>query len=315
VDAEEENRRDVLVTLLGEVARNYIELRANQRLSAITRENLRAQDDVTAMTQARRQAGLASALEVAEAQALAAVTQAQLPVYTARVQQAIHALSTLLGREPGALAALLKREGPIPASSAGAVADLPSELLRRRPDIRRAERQLAASNAQIGVATAELYPKVNLAAFLGLQNSSIAAFTPIGKSWSMAASLSMPIFNWGKLQANIDSKKAQREQALLTYRSAVLNAFKEVEDALVAYAQEQQRRTALAAAAEADKLAVELADERYRKGLTAFLDVLTTQRALFQSQSDLAVSDAQLASDLVALYKALGGGWRMKPNT
>jgi NodT family efflux transporter outer membrane factor (OMF) lipoprotein len=276
---------------------------------------LHAQEDIVAMTQARQQTGLASTLEVAQAQSQAAATQAQLPVYATRVKQAIHALSVLLGREPGALAALLQRDGPIPGASAAAVTDLPSELLRRRPDIRRAERQLAASNAQIGVATAELYPKVNLAAFLGLQNSSIAAFTPIGKSWSMAASLSMPIFNWGKLQANIDSKKAQHDQALFAYQATVLEAFKEVEDALVAYAQERQRRSALAAAVDADTLAVELAKERYRKGLTAFLDVLITQRALFLSQSDLAVSDAQVSSNLVALYKALGGGWQMKPNT
>lgn len=312
VGAEEENRHDVLVTLLGEVARNYIDLRSNQRLLAVAQDNLRAQQDTVALTQARQQGGLASTLDVAQAEALAAATEAQLPVYASAVQQTIHALGVLLGREPGAMAAVLMRAAPIPVSAAAAVADLPSELLRRRPDIRRAERQLAEANAQIGVATAELYPKVNLAAFIGLQNTRITDFTPLGKSWSTAASLSMPIFNWGKLQANIKSKKEVHQQALLAYQATVLDAFKEVEDGLVAYAQERRRRDALAAAVAADKLALDLATERYRKGLTAFLDVLVSQRTLFQSQSELAASEAKVSSNWVALYKACGGGWQVQ---
>lgn len=315
VAMEEENRRDVLVTLLGEVAHNYIELRSKQRLLAVAQDNLRAQQDIVALTQARQRGGLASTLDVAQAEALARTTEAQLPVYTAAIQQTIHALGVLLGREPGALAALLRRTAPLPVSAAAAVADLPSDLLRRRPDIRRAERQLAAANAQIGVATAELYPKVNLAAFIGLQNSRITDFTPLGKSWSTAASLSMPIFNWGKLQANIASKKEQHQQALLVYQATVLAAFKEVEDGFAAYAQEQQRRDALAAAVDADELAVELAGERYRRGLTAFLDVLVSQKALFQAQTDLAASEAAVSNNLVALYKAFGGGWQVPENS
>lgn len=311
VQMEEENRRDVFVTLLAEVARNYIELRSNQRLLAVAQDNLHAQQDIVALTKAREQGGLASTLDVAQAESLAKTTEAQLPVYSAAIQQAIHALGVLLGREPGALAAVLKREAPIPVSNAAAVADLPSELLRRRPDIRRAERQLAVTNAQIGVATAELYPKVNLAAFIGLQNIRITDFTPLGKSWSTAASLSMPIFNWGKLQANIISKKEQHRQALLAYQSTVLEAFKEVEDGFTTYTQERLRRDALAEAAASDKLAVELASERYRKGLTPFLDVLVSQQSLFQTQSDLTLSEARVSSNLVALYKAFGGGWQV----
>ncbi|MDP1774747.1 MAG: efflux transporter outer membrane subunit [Methylobacter sp.] len=310
IDVEVENSRDVLVTLLGEVARNYIELRANQRLVAITRENLHAQQETQELTQIRQQSGLASMLEVTQAQALAATTEAQLPNYETAVKQSIHALSVLLGKEPGALAVRLDRQATIPAVAANVITNLPSELLLRRPDIRRAERQLAVANASVGVATAELYPKVNLAAFIGLQNTTITDFTPIGKSWSAASSLTMPIFNWGKLNANIDSKKAQFEQTFLTYQSTVLSAFKEVEDALIAYSKEQERHKALAKAVEANQLAVQLADERYQKGLTAFLDVLTSQTALYQSQSLLVSSESALAGNLVALYKALGGGWQ-----
>jgi NodT family efflux transporter outer membrane factor (OMF) lipoprotein len=310
VDAEVENSRDVLVTLLGDVARNYIELRANQAQAAITRDNLHAQQDTLALTQIRQQTGLASMLEVAQAQAQAATTQAQLPNYETVIKQSIHALSVLLGKEPGALAVRLDRQGELPAVAANVIADLPSELLQRRPDIRRAERRLAVANASVGVATAELYPKINLAAFIGLQNTTITDFTPLGKSWSAASSLTMPIFNWGKLNANIDSKKAQFEQSFLTYQATVLSAFKEVEDALIAYSKEQERHKALAQAVTANQLAVQLADERYRKGLTAFLDVLTSQTALYQSQSLLVSSESALAGNLVALYKALGGGWQ-----
>ncbi len=310
IEVEVENSRDVLITLLGDVARNYIELRANQRLAAITRENLHAQQETQELTQIRQQTGLASMLEVTQAQAQAATTQAQLPNYETVVKQSIHALSVLLGQEPGALAARFNQQGVIPGFAVDVIANLPSELLQRRPDIRRAERQLAVANASVGIATAELYPKINLAAFIGLQNTTVTDFTPLGKSWSAASSLTMPIFNWGKLNANIKSKKAQFEQVFLTYQTTVLAAFKEVEDALVAYSKERERHKALLKAVEANQLAVQLADQRYQKGLTAFLDVLVSQTALYQAQSMLVTSESELSSDLVALYKALGGGWQ-----
>ena len=310
VDSEIESSRNVLVTLLGEVASNYIELRANQQLIAITRENLNSQQETYRLTQIRQQAGFASMLEVAQAQSQAATTEAFMPVYETVVKQSIHALSVLLGREPGALALRLDNPGTIPAMSTIAIPDLPSELLLRRPDIRQAERQIAEANANVGVATAELYPRVNLAAFLGLQNMRITDFTPIGKSWSTASSLTLPIFNWGRINANIKSKKAQFDQAFLTYQSTVLTAFKEVEDALVAYTNEQQRHKSLAEAVAASQLAVQMADERYHRGLTMFLDVLQTQQTLYQTQRNLVDSEAQLSTYLVALYKALGGGWQ-----
>lgn len=314
VESEAENSRDVLVTLLGDVARNYIELRSNQQLAEITQKNLAAQRDTQGLTEIRYQSGLASMLEVTQAQAQADTTEAALPNYETLVKQSIHALSVLLGREPGALAARLERtssiSGTIPSVTNSVIPDLPSELLKRRPDIRYAERQLAYANASVGVATAELYPKVNLAAFLGLQNTAITDFTPLGKSWSAASTLTMPIFNWGKLNANIKSKKAQFEQAFLTYQSTVLTAFKEVEDALIAYSKEQIRQQSLTKAVEANQLGVQLATERYQQGLTGFIDVLQTQQALYQSESLLVTSGAKVSSNLVALYKALGGGWQ-----
>jgi NodT family efflux transporter outer membrane factor (OMF) lipoprotein len=310
VDSEIESSRNVLVTLLGEVSANYIELRANQQLIAITRENLNSQQETVRLTQIRQQAGFASMLEVAQAQSQASTTEAFIPVYEAVVKQSIHALSILLGREPDALATRLNNPRTIPVMSTAAISELPSELLLRRPDIRQAERQIAKANANVGIATAELYPRVNLAAFLGLQNMRITDFTPIGKSWSAASSLTLPIFNWGRISANIKDKKAQFDQAFLIYQSTVLTAFKEVEDALVAYSKEQQRHKSLTEAVAASQLAVQMADERYHRGLTMFLDVLQTQQTLYQTQRNLVDSEAQLSTDLVALYKALGGGWQ-----
>ncbi|SMF97102.1 efflux transporter, outer membrane factor (OMF) lipoprotein, NodT family [Methylomagnum ishizawai] len=311
LDAEEENRRAVVVSLLGEVARQYIEVRANQRQIAITQDNLRAQTDTLALTRARERAGLATGLEVSQQEAQVATTRAQLPVYATGLKQALHALAVLLGKAPAELAELPGAAAQVPNAAPGLVADLPSELLRRRPDIRKSERQLAAANAQVGVAISDLYPKVNLSAFIGIQNTHITDFTPIGKSWSMASSISLPIFNWGRIQANIDSKQAQHQQAFLSYQSTVLNAFKEVEDALAAYTEEQRRRADLAEAVEASRLAMNLAEERYERGLTTFLDVLETQRALYTAESSLVASQAQVSTGLVALYKALGGGWQV----
>ncbi len=310
IDSEIEHRRDVLVTLLGEVARNYIELRGNQQLIVITEANLRSQQDTLGLLQVQQQAGLADMLEVAQAEGQLATLQAQIPAYQTAVQQAIHALSLLLAKQPNALAAQLEPIANIPVVKTSVMPDLPSELLKRRPDIRYAERQLAVANANIGIATSELYPKFNLAAFLGLQNTRITDFTPLGKSWSMGTTLTMPLFNWGKLNANIKTKEAQYQQILLSYQNTVLTAFKEVEDALVAYSKEQQKHHALQQAVNANQQTVQLATERYEKGLTDFINVLQSQQALYQAQSVLVSSTAKQQADLVLLYKVLGGGWQ-----
>jgi NodT family efflux transporter outer membrane factor (OMF) lipoprotein len=310
IDSEIENRRDVLVTLLGEVARNYIELRGNQQLIVITQANLRSQQDTINLLKVRQQAGLADMSEVAQAEAELAVINAQFPSYETAVKQAIHALSLLLAKQPDALMTRLEPIATIPSVKTTVLLDLPSALLQRRPDIRYAERQLAVANANIGIAESELYPKFNLAAFLGVQNMSITDFTPVGKSWSMASTLTMPLFNWGKLNANIKTKEAKYQQSLLGYQKIVLTAFKEVEDALVAYDKEQQKQQALQQAVIANQQSVKLASERYEKGLSNFINVLSSQQSLYQAQSNLVSSKAKTSADLVMLYKVLGGGWQ-----
>lgn len=311
VDSEVENSRMVLVTLLSEVARLLMELRANQQLIKLTQDTLALQAETLKLTQIQQQSGLANALDLAQAQAQLANTQAMLPEYENALEQAIHALSVLLGKEPNALAARLLNAPSLehlPASLT--ITELPSDLLKRRPDIRKAERQLAVANAYVGIATADLYPKVNLAAFIGLQNMKMTDFTPVGKSWSSSATVTMPLFNWGKLKAVVKSKQTQNEEALLTYQATVLTAFQEVEDALQAYRSQQQRHEALKQVASANQLTVQLASERYDKGMTDFVEVLRAKDALYSTQRDLISSHNKQATDLIALYKALGGGWQ-----
>ena len=310
VEASIENSRAILVSLLGEVALNYLQLRSNQQALLISRENIDNLSETLNLTRVRHQAGLASQLETAQTEILLANTQAQLPLYQQACQLNIHALGVLLGEEPGKLSEKLQQAAPLPATANPAQADMPSELLLRRPDIRRAERQLAAANAQIGVAMAAQYPRFNLTAFLGLQNSNISDLTPISKSWSLASSLSLPIFNWGSVQANIESKESLHEQALLAYRSSLLTAFKEVEDALVSSGEQRKRRLALQQAQTAAQLSMSLTKELYGKGLSTFLDVLSAERALFQIRRDILQSDTEIAAQSIALYKALGGGWQ-----
>jgi multidrug efflux system outer membrane protein len=312
IEAEAENRRALTVSLLGEVASQYITLCANQQLLAVIRDNLITQQDSLHLTQERQKAGLASYLDVAQAQAQVDATAAERPLYETQIKIALHALSVLLDRTPGELTQRLHQPAQIPQPSSPVAADLPSELLRRRPDIRSAERRLAAANAEIGAAVAAQYPRINLAAFIGLQNTDITDFTMLGKSWSMASTLAFPIFNWGSIKANIEGKKARHQELLYAYRAAVLNAFKEVEDALTSLDQERQRQEQLKAAEAAEKLAFDLAQERYLKGLTGFLDVLTAERSLLVRRLALIESQAKLAGQRVALYKALGGGWEVK---
>lgn len=311
LEAEQEHSHDLLLSLIGEVAHSYIDLRLAQRQADITRANLAAQEAVLELIRVRSRAGLVSELEVAQAETLVADTRAKLPSYDLAAKQAIHALGVLLGQEPMALAASLSQPGALPRVDGAVTAELPVELLRRRPDLRAAERKLASASAQIGVASADLYPKLNLTAFLGLQNPNLMQITPVGKSWSLGAAAAMPLFNWGRIRANIAAKEAQRDEWLHAYQAAVLNALRDVEDSLAAQAEESQRRQALAEGLQAAGTALQLALERYRKGLTSFLDVLDAERNRHAAESQLADSQAQLAADRVALYKALGGGWQV----
>lgn len=311
--AEIENRRDVLVTLLAEVARNYVELRSSQRQAAIARANLQAQQETLELTRVRFTAGLVSDLDVARAEAQVQTTASQIPALETLSRQSIHLLSVLVGQEPTALVPELTSETPIPPSPPVVPVGLPSELLRRRPDVRRAERQIAGATARIGVATADLYPKFSITGLIGLQSSKVGNLGDSGSTfWSIIPGVSLPIFNFGKIRSNIAVQNAREEQALVTYEQTVLTGLREVEDALVAFSKDQTRRQTLAEAVAANRRAVDLANQLYRQGLTDFLSVLQAQRDLFVSEDALVQIDRNVSSDSVALYKALGGGWEIE---
>jgi multidrug efflux system outer membrane protein len=310
--ASVESRRDVLVTLLGDVAKNYIDLRGFQRRLAVARANLKAQQDTLELTRIRFQAGLTSDLEVAQAEAQASTTMAQIPTLESALKQAAYSLDLLLGLSPGALWNDLANETTIPSLPPEVLVGLPSDLLRRRPDIRFAERQLAASTAQIGAAMADLFPKFSLTGAAGLQSISASDwFTGRSRYWSIGPTISWPIFDAGRIRANIEVRNAQQEQSLTQYEKTVLAAFGDVEKSLVNYSREQARQQALTNAVASNRRAVEMANELYVRGLNDFLNVLDTQRSLYATENDLAQSEAAMASNLVALYKALGGGWEI----
>jgi NodT family efflux transporter outer membrane factor (OMF) lipoprotein len=310
IEATVEDRRDVLVTLLGEVARNYIDLRGFQRQLAVARANLKTQQDTLELTRVRFQAGLASDLDVAQQEAQVNTTASQIPTLESSLKQAAYGLDVLLGSQPGALWNEVAKEAEIPGLPPEVLVGLPSDLLRRRPDIRRAERQLAAATAQVGAATADLFPKFFLTGVAGLQSVSASDWINGGsRFWSVGPRITWPVFEAGRIRANIEIRNAQQEQALTQYEKSILSALRDVETALVNYANEQARYRSLTEAVAANRRAVAMANELYVRGLNDFLNVLDTQRSLYVTESALAQSQATMATNLVALYKALGGGW------
>ena len=310
IQAAVENRRDILVTLTGEVALNYIELRGFQQEIVIAQNNLKVQQQTAELTRNRFQGGLVGALDVANADAQVATTASQIPQMEAAAQQAIYNLSVLLGQEPASLLEELSPTSFIPTTPPEVPVGIPSELLRRRPDIRRAEAQIHSATARIGVATADLFPKFNLVGSMGFESvNSDTLIKPVNRFWSFGPSVDWQIFDAGRIRANIDVQNAIKEQTVLIYQKTVLTALQDVENALITYSKEHERRKALVNAVAANRKAVDLATQLYTQGQTDFLNVLDAQRSLFVSEDSLVQSTRNLSTDLVALYKALGGGW------
>ncbi len=308
--AAAEDRRAVMVSLLGEVVRNYVELRGAQRQLAIVRDQVAAARGVVELTRARLAAGLSTELDLARAESLASSTEAGAPPLEVLRRRAVHRLGVLCGKPPAALAAALEADAPIPALPPTASIGLPSELLARRPDLRRAERQLAAATARIGVAVADLYPKFSLTGALGLESIRFGDLLDASsRTWSLGGAVRLPLFDRRKLRAAVSIREARASAAASAYELAFLVALEEVENALAAASQESRRATTLRAAEESSAKASRLARDLHDKGLVSFFDVLETERGLFQAQSARAQSEAQLASAVVALYKSLGGGW------
>jgi len=316
IEASVEGLRDVRVSLLAEVARSYVELRGSQARIAIARRNLEAQTNTLELTRARLDAGQTTDLDVARAEAQVSSTSSVIPTLEIQARQAIHALAVLLGREPGAVAAELSVEAPIPVSPSEIPAGLPTDLLRRRPDIRRAERRLAAATARIGVAAADLYPRLFLNGTYGFESVSASNFLTSGSQlWSVGPTVRWALFQGGRIRARIEVQNAQEEQAAILFEQTLLDALRDVEDAIVAHSREQARRTMLAQAVASQRRAVSLASQRYAQGLVDFLSVLEAQRVLYAADDALVQSEQSIATNTIALYKALGGGWTEMPES
>jgi NodT family efflux transporter outer membrane factor (OMF) lipoprotein len=313
VEANVFDERDVLVSLAAEVALNYIDLRSFQRQIEISQSNLAAQRKSYDLTRRQFQGGFVSGLDVTNAEAQVATTESQIPLLEASERQAIYALSVLLGKPPGALVAELtgpEERGAIPGSPPEVPVGLPSELLRRRPDIRRADAQLHAATARVGVATADLYPRFFLNGSAGVSaDKAVGLLNWSNTSFAIGPSITWPLFTAGRVRASIGAQNESAVQAALAYRQTILTALQEVEFSLIDYAKEQEHRKGLAAAAAANRRAVELATTLYTQGNTDFLNVLSAQRSLYAAELALVASDRTLATSLVSLYKALGGGW------
>lgn len=314
LEAQLLERGNVLMTLIAEVARNYVELRGAQRQLEVARQNLAFQRDTLQLTRARFQGGLASDLDVSRQEAQVETTAAEIPLVERNYKAGVHRLSVLLAEPPGSLASELAATRPIPEAPPALPPGLPSDLLRQRPDVGQAERQLAAATARVGVATADLFPKFSITGAAGLESISASDwFTGASKAWSFGPTISWPIFRGGQIVATIEVRNAQEEQALLSYRQIVLNALEDVENAIVSYTRERERRASLALAVDANQRAVDTATQLYTRGLTDFLDVLDAQGNLLRSQTALTISDTSVSSSLIALHKALGGGWELFP--
>ena len=311
LEATQEDLHDVMVSLLAEVALNYVEVRTYQTRLAVTETNIKSQEETYELNHSRYQAGIIDDLAVQQSLYNLENTRSQIPTLQTGLEAAKNRLAVLLGKKPGEVHQELAEKKPIPVLPVTVAVGVPAETLRNRPDIRRAEHNLAAQTAQIGVATADLYPKFRLMGTIGLESISTGNFLEsAGRTWGIGPGISWSIFHGGAIRQNIKVQTALQEQALIQYELTVLNALEEVENVLVAYAKEQRRRESLARATNAASRAVLLARDQYQAGLVDFSNVLIAQRSLLSFQDELAQSEGAVISNLVRLYKALGGGWK-----
>ena len=313
-DAAEEERRQVLVTVVSEVSRSYVELRSLQARLAISEENVAALRRTVQLVTTRFDLGLGNELDVALAERQLSAAMSRLAPLQAAGRQAERRIAVLTAQYPQDLYAELDRPSRIPAMAADVEVGVPLATLRRRPDVGRAERRLAASTARIGVATANLFPQVAVTGGLGFQGQGLGV-SPVTNAlvWSAGPAVRWPLLDFGRVDALIQFQNFRTRELLLGYRRTVLGAVQEVEDAMNNYAAERNRLAQLTVAVASSERAVNLATERYDRGLADFLNVLDAQRQLYDLQDQLAVSQQAATTQLIALYKSLGGGWETFP--
>jgi NodT family efflux transporter outer membrane factor (OMF) lipoprotein len=312
-EAATEETNDALVMLEAQVAQAYVQLRGAQALAASQQENVRIARDAFELTQRRQQQGLTTELDVEQARTQLNDNERQLPAFEKQVAQTMNSLSVLIGEPPGTVDPMVVVPASLPKLPRMVGVGVPSTLARRRPDIREAEAQLHAATANVGVAVASFYPDISLTGNLGLRALDASYLTNWASHfYSFGPSVSLPIFEGGKLTANLKVAQAQAAEAALAYRGAVLNALREVENALVAYRTDKVTRDKTEDTVKSAETTLYLARNRYEHGLSDFIQVLDAQRTLESARQQLVQADIALTGDIVSLYKALGGGWEKK---
>lgn len=304
---------DAIVSLTAEVARAYTTMRTFQVLIQLARENARIQRDGLQIAEARVRAGATSDLDVEQARTLLESTLADIPGLQASVQQATNALSTLTGQPPGSIEPLLAGPQKIPSAPKGVAVGLPAELLRRRPDIRAAELNAAAASAQIGVAKSDFYPRFFLFGEIGAQSSQAGYLLASGSLfYTVGPGFRWPIFNYGRIANNVRTQDARFQEAVVSYQNTVLTAAKEVEDALIGFLKAQETEAIVQRAVASAQRSVSLALTQYQAGAESYQRVVDTQRTLLQEMDRLAETRSTIATNLIAVNKALGGGWEVR---
>jgi outer membrane protein, multidrug efflux system len=308
--AQSEALNDALIVLESEIVQAYIQLRGAQALKASQEENVRAASESLDLTRRRQQNGLTTELDVDQQRTQLDDTRRQLPAYDKQIQQSLNTLSVLIGQTPGAVDEQLLQSKPLPQIPAVLEVGVPATLARRRPDIREAEANLHAATAGVGVAVAAFYPDISLTGNIGMRALDASYLTNWASHfYSAGPAISVPIFSGGRLSASLTLARAQQQEAALSYRGTVLNALREVEDALVAYRTDRASRDLLKDTLDSAQLTWTLAQNQYDHGLATFIQTLDAERTVLTDRQALVQADVQIVNDIVTLYRALGGGW------
>jgi NodT family efflux transporter outer membrane factor (OMF) lipoprotein len=307
-----ENRHGVALAALAELAQSYMQLRGTQNRLEIAKRNLRLADENVELVNTRFGGGVATTLDLAQARAQRATIAATLPPLRIQEAELINAIGLLLGDAPRALETELHRSRMLPRVPRRVPVGLPGTLVRRRPDVREAEAHLHEATAQSGVAVANFYPDVTLNGAVSVESLRLSnLFSPTSGAFALGPSISIPIFEGGQLKGNLVLRESRQREAAIFFQKTALRAWKEVDDALTAYREAQRRHADIARSVTENQAALQAARQRYSEGAIDFLNVITTQAQLLQSENDLADSDTQIATNLVNLYRALGGGWEV----
>jgi multidrug efflux system outer membrane protein len=310
IESANESLKDVIISLTAEVALNYVQLRLYQSQLDVTLSNLKSQEETNEIVTWRYQAGLVTELDLQNSESTLEQTRSLLPDLQSNIAQAQHKIAVLLGVNPGALKQELSKAMPIPVLKDEIKTGIPADILRQRPDLRKAERDLAAQTARIGVAVSDLYPKITLSGSIQVQSPSTGSLLSSDSlSSSIGPSISWQVFRAGAIKQNIEIQSTLADRLLIQYKALVLSALEEVEDAMSSCLYDQMKRESLKKAVNAASRSLELSRMQYSSGLVDFQVLLESERTLLSLQDQLTQNEGQITIDYISLYKALGGGW------